>query len=332
MKKLQRSTRIAFALGTGLLCGLTAMPATAQQFPAKPIRLVLPFPAGSATDTTLRPFLEHMSQTLGQNVLIDGRPGGGGTVAMMHVKSQPADGYTLYYGTSTSVARSLAPNSQVDLRRDFTPVGPTTATPLIFAVNAEQIKATTLKELIEEARANPGKLNYASYGVGSAAHVTTALLLLETKTSMVHVPYQGTAQATADTAAGRAQVTVTILTALRPHVASLGGSGKLRMLALTIADRSDLMPGLPGTREAGFPTVDLPQWAGLLGPAGTPRGIGDTVNRAVSAAWKDPKLKEFLVRFGQYSIAGTPDDLTRLIDREFSTYTRLISEAGLKLE
>lgn len=314
------------------LAGSLAFPAAAQQYPSKPIRLVIPFPGGSATEQTLRPYVEHMSQTLGQNVLIDGRPGGGGTLALQYAKSQPADGYTLYYGSSTSVARSLAPNSNVDLRKDFTPIGPTTVSPLILVVNADQIKANTVRELVDEARANPGKLNYASYGVGSGAHVSLAMLALEAKVSMVHVPYQGTAQATTDTVGGRVQMTATIVSALRPHVTSLGGSGKLRMLAVLMAERAENLPDLPGMREAGFPAVDFPQWGGILGPVGIPRTVVDPVNRAINAAYRDPKMKEFTTRFGQIAVPGTPEDLARSIEREFGAYTRLIRETGLKIE
>jgi tripartite-type tricarboxylate transporter receptor subunit TctC len=324
--------RLALALGAGLLAALAALPAAAQQFPNRPIRLVLPFPAGSAADTVLRPYLEHMSGTLGQNVLIDGRPGGGGTVAMTHLKTQPPDGYTLYYGSSTSIVRSLAPNAPADLRKDFAPIAPATVSPLILAVNTDLVKATTIRELVEEVRANPGKYNYASYGMGSGAHTSIAMLALEAKLNMVHVPYQGTAQATADTAAGRAHMTATIVSALRPFVASFGGSGKLRMLALTMAERVDIVPDVPGMREAGFPSVDFPQWGGVFGPAGLPRNIVDVLNRAINAAYKDPKMKEFPAKFGQVVVGGTPEDLARILEREFANYARLIREADLKLE
>jgi tripartite-type tricarboxylate transporter receptor subunit TctC len=322
-------------LAAAITCAtLAALPLTAaaQAFPNKPIRLVLPFPSGSATDTVMRPYVEHMSGTLGQNVLIEGRPGGGGTVAMTHVKVQPPDGYTLYYGSSTSIVRARAPNAPADLRKDFAPVSPTTVSPLILAVNTDLVKATTVKELIEEARANPGKLNYASYGMGSGAHTSLAMLALEGKVNMLHVPYQGTAQATADTAAGRAHMTATIVSALRPYVASLGGSGKLRMLALTMADRVDIIPDVPGMRDAGFPAVDFPQWGGIFSPAGMPRNIVEVLNKAINTAYRDPKNKEFPARFGQVVVGGSPEDLARITEREFANYARLIKEADLKLE
>jgi tripartite-type tricarboxylate transporter receptor subunit TctC len=306
--------------------------AAAQAFPSKPIKFVIPSTAGSGMEASYRPVAEHMTDTLGQNVILDMRPGAGGTVASQFVKAQPPDGYTIYLATNQLTVKSVVPNAQVDIRRDFTPIAPTAYSPFIIAVNAEQIKATTLQELIAEAKSRPGQINYASYGIGSGAHMLMAMILNEAKVSMVHVPYQGTAQAVADTVGGRTQVTVSIVGAFRPYVASLGGSGKLRMLAVGNAERSPLVPDLPGMRESGFADIDYIGWGGIVGPAGMRRDVVDKLNGAINLASRDPRLQNFQKASGTLALNGTPEELARIIDREYNAYTKLIQETGLKLE
>jgi tripartite-type tricarboxylate transporter receptor subunit TctC len=331
MIDIRRSTRFALALGAGFIAAVAGTSAQAQAYPNKPIRFVIGFPAGSATDITFRPIMEHMSQTLGQNVIIDARPGGGGTVGAQYVKSQPGDGYTFYLASNALVSVALRSKGEIDLRRDYSPIAPVTVSPLVLGVTST-LKINSLKDLIDEARANPGKINYASYGVGSGAHVFMELLLSEAKVNMVHVPYQGTAQATTDTAEGRVQVTGTILATARPHVASMGGSGKLRLIAVSTGERSPLAPDLPGMRESGFPQIDFPLWGGFVGPAGIPRPIVDTLARASAAAYKDPKIIEMAAKFGQTPVYGGPEDLSRIMLREYDATAKLIKEAGLKIE
>ena len=240
----------ALALFAACLASLAAFNAQAQQFPSKPLRFVHGFPGGSATDTIYRPVMEKLGALLGQPVVVDPRPGGGGLVSALHVKSQAPDGYTFYMASNTLISRSVEPNAQIDARKDFTPIVPSAASTIVLAVNSDQVKATTLKEFVDEVRAKPGQLNYASYGIGSSSNVAMELLLYEAKLKIVHIPYQGSAPAALDTAAGRAQATVTITSSLRPFVASLGGSGKLRMLVVTTAERSSLLPEVPGVRSS----------------------------------------------------------------------------------
>lgn len=329
-----RTTATVFAhavLGATLLAGLAA-PVAAQNFPNKPIRMVLPFPAGSATEITFRPMAEVMTKLLGQPVLVDARPGGGSMVGSLYVKTQPADGYTMVMASNTLTVRSLVKDAQVDVRKDYTPISLTSIAPLVIAVNAEQVKATTFRGLMDEARANPGKLNYGSYGIGSGAHMFMELMLNEHKVSMVHVPFQGTAQATLDAAAGRIQVNPTLYPTLTAHVASLGGSGKLRMIAISMAERSRLIPGVPGMKESGYPDMDYGLWGGMVGPAGMPRPIVDTLNRAINEALKDPKVAENFNRIGTNPLGGTPEDMARRIQIEYDAYAKLIKETGISLE
>jgi tripartite-type tricarboxylate transporter receptor subunit TctC len=322
----------ACAVALAAASTLASTPASAQAFPNRPVRFVIGFPAGSAGDLTFRPVAEAMTRTLGQNVVMEYRPGGGGMVQALYVKSQPADGYTFALASNSLVGASLRQGSEIDIRRDFTPIATASAAPLFIAVNADQVKAGTLKEFLDEVRAKPGQMNYASNGVGSSGHVFMELLLSETKLQMVHVPYQGGGPATADTASGRTVTTTTSLAALRPFVASLGGSGKLRILAATTAERSSLLPEVPGMREAGLPQIDFPTWAGFVGPRGMPRNVVDVLGRAIGDVYKDPKITEVLARLGVVPVNGGPEDLARIISREYDATAKLIRENGLKLE
>jgi tripartite-type tricarboxylate transporter receptor subunit TctC len=334
MKRGGAVTSRAFgrALVALVLAALAAQHAAAQGLFSKPIRLVIPFPAGSTTDVLFRPLAEHMGGTLGQTIIMDAKPGSGSMVASLFVKRAPADGQYIYLVTNTAVTKSLLPDSDIDVRKDFTHIVAVDESPLIVAVNSDQIKATSIKELVEEARRRPGELNYASTGVGSGAHLFVELLANEAKVKFTHVPYTGTAQGTADVAAGRLQFTGTVLAALRPYVASLGGSGRLRMLGVSSLERSSLTPDLPGMREAGYPQAVFSYWGAIVGPPGMARPMVDALNRAGNLALKDPKNIEVLARAGQTPLGGTPEDLTRRIAQEYDAYARLIHDTGLKLE
>lgn len=321
----------SMVLGAGLLAGIAAS-ASAQSFPSKPMRMVLAFPAGSGTELSYRPVADAMSRVLGQTVLVDARPGGGSMVASLYVKAQPADGYTLYAASNTVTMKSLVKDAQVDIRRDFTPVGLMNVATLVFTVNADQVKATTMKELVDEIRSKPGQLNYGSYGVGSGAHIITEMFLNETKTKMVHVPFQGTAQAALETAAGRIQFNAAFYPTLNPFVTSLGGNGKIRMIAVTIPERSSLIPGVPGMRESGYPDLDSGLWGGVVGPANMPRPIVDTLNRALNEALKDPKVVENFTRIGSLILGGTPEDMAQKTTRQYDAYAKLMRETGIVLE
>ena len=332
MKSGNRLIATALAAGSALALSVAAGSAMAQAFPNAPIKFVIPFPAGSGSDLVHRPIAEHMSRTLGQPVLIDPRAGGGTMVASLFVKSQPPDGYTMYAASNSVTIKSVIPNAQIDIRKDFTPIIAPSISPMLILVNAEQVKATTMRELLAEARAKGGEMNYASYGIGSGAHMFMEMLLNENKVKMVHVPYQGTAQAAADTAGGRVQVTGTILASARPYLAEYGGSGKLRLIGQSLGERTPVLPNTPGMKESGFPDLDYGLWGGYIGPAGMSREVVATLNRAVNAALKDPAIVAHWTRLGQQIIGGTPEDLTRIINREYDGYTRLIRETGVKLE
>lgn len=328
-----RWIRAALALTAAVSAlAFNAPTAFAQAYPNRPITLVIPFPPGAGSDLVLRPLAEHISKTLGQNVLVDNKPGGGSIIASKYVKQQPADGYTIYHVSNTALTKSMVPDAEVDIRKDFTPIIMPLYSPLIITVNSDQMKATTVKEMIAEIRTKPGQLNYGSYGIGSGGHLFMEILLNEGKAKMVHVPFQGTAQAVTATVAGEVQVTTSILASLRAHIKETSGSGKLRVIAVTTGDRSGVLPNTPGMKEAGYPDIDYSIWSGIVGPAGLPRDVVAKLNQALNTAVKDPKIIETELRFGQFTKGGTPEVLVDQINREFNAYAKLIKETGLKLE
>ena len=303
----------------------------AQAYPTKPINYVLASTAGGGAEAAFRPIAEQLAKVLGQSVILDFKPGAGGDIASLHVKSQAPDGYTVFAASNQVVVRSLVPNAKFDARKDFTHISPSGWSAFIIAVNAEQIKATTIRELIEEARRRPSEINYASYGVGSGAHMLMELLLYETKVSMTHVAYKSTAGSVADTVGGRTQVVIGIMPTMAPHVASQGGSGKLRVLVVTSQDRSPFFADIPGMRDAGY-QLDYVGWSGFMGPPGMAPGLVSVLNRAYNETLKDPATAERLRKNGSINTGGTPQQLTRNVEREYNEYARLIKETGLKLE
>jgi tripartite-type tricarboxylate transporter receptor subunit TctC len=328
MKTRQQAFRIARLAALCVASG-AALSATAQQsFPNRTVRLVLPFAAGGGPDLVNRPVAEHMTKTLGQPVVLDNRPGGGGLVASQFVKAAPPDGHVFYQIAGSIVVQSVRDNPPVHILRDFTFIAPHTRNVIMVIVSPEHSKARTLKELIEESRANPGKLNYASYGMGTSGHMFTELLASEAKVKWVHVPFSSTTQAAAETVAGRTQLTVLGITTVAPFVSS----GKLRMLAVSTAERWPLNPDVPGMRESGFPQIDFPVWAGYVGPAGMPREIVNRLNQAINLALKDPEVVEFYRKVQTVAVGGTPEDLKNSVEREYNAYLKLMKETGLKLE
>jgi len=314
-----------------LACGAALAPASAQQnLPAGPLKFVHPFPAGSGSDLAYRPVMEKLGEVLGKTVISEPHPGGSSSIASLYVKKQPADGSTFYQLSATAIVRSLV-NPEVDVRKDFTPISCITNAPLIIAVNSD-LKINTLKELLDAARARPNELNYASYGVGSGAHLVFEYLTHEAGVKMTHVPYQGSAQATLDTAAGRTQATGMILVTAQPFVKQLGGNGKLTMLAVSTLEPTPLIPGVPGLKASGFPQVDWGLWAGIVGPAGMPRPVVDTLYRAFNQVYKDPKVIDMIGKIGQDPLYCTPDEMGRRLAKDYDTFSKLVRDTGIKLE
>jgi tripartite-type tricarboxylate transporter receptor subunit TctC len=312
-------------LASAALCACVA--AHAQSYPAKPIRLVVPYPAGSASDIIMRMLSEKMQPELKQSIVIDARPGGGTAIAVRYVMSQPADGYTLYNYTSSSAIKSAVKDASFDVRKDLTHIVSVITAPPILAVNPEKVPVKTVPELIAFVKANPGKLNFSNYGYGTLSHLCAVLLTQQAGLNVVHVPYKGPVANVLSLSTGDSQITFDGKGELGKYPPD-----KVRMLAVSTAERSPLSPDLPGMRESGLPDFDMTAILSLAGPAGLPAPIVRTVNAAANVALKDKSLIDGYLKLGLVATGGTPEQITAQVNREVETMRKIIHDADLNIE
>lgn len=317
--------RIAFAL----LVALTALTAQAQQFPNRPIRLVVSYPPGASTDILARQMAEGMSQELGQPVVVENKPGGNTVIGMQSVATAAPDGYTLAF-IDPSFASN--PSLQKDIPYtlgSFTPISLAGTAGLIWVVHPD-VKATTAKEFIALAKAEPGKLTYGHSGVGSPPHLAPEILKSRAGIDVLAVPYKGSGPAVTDLLAGRLSMMMTGVSAVKQHV----DAGNLRALAVTGKMRSPVMPNVPTLDEAGVPIPELEEgtWWGILAPAGTPADVVARLNRSMQAAAANPAVKEKLAAQNILTLHSTPEAFGTLIAKETKSYADLVKKTGIKVE
>ena len=317
------ATRLAAALAFAL-----AAATAAAQYPVKPIRLVVPFSPGAGTDTVARYVAQKLSDRLGQQVVVDNRTGAGGAIGAAEVAKAEPDGYTLLFVASpfTTVAAS-ARNPGYDPVAQFAPVAPIAAGPLAFVV-APSVPATSMREFIDLARREPGKLNYGSAGSGSVNHLALELFMARTATSLVHVPYRGIADATKDLLGGTLQA----MTASIPAALPLAADKRVRVLAVTGSRRIPQMPDVPSWQEQGVANAEVINYWGIVAPAGTPREPIARLAAAVRIVLAQPDVRERLEREGAELIPGDPAQLGALIARDLASWKKLITEARLTFE
>lgn len=301
--------------------------AAAADFPSKPIRLVVHFPAGSSTDVIGRILAESAARKLGQPIIVDNKPGADGAIAATEIKRSPADGYTLMLATNSPMSGipALKKAPPYDVTKDFTPV--TDVGRYTFAVYVPaQSRAKTLAELMAQARTNPGKL---AYGAGNVTgQLSMASMALTSKVDMTHVPYKGEPPAMTDLIGGRIDAMVATAGTGVPHVQS----GKLRALATITHKRSAMLPDVPTIREAGFPNFSMEPWAGLFGPANMPKDVTDKLNRAFGAAMKDPEVIKKMASQDFALTPSTPEALGVLVKRQLEVHREIARAAGVQPE
>jgi tripartite-type tricarboxylate transporter receptor subunit TctC len=300
--------------------------AHAQDFPNRPITLVVPYAAGGGNDVMARIVGEKMSKTLGQQIVIDNRPGAGGALATRQVAKATPDGYTLVIGGTGSLAvnPTLLPNVGYDVRKDFAPIGLIGSSAMIVLVHPS-VQAKSIPELIALAKKNPGKLNYASAGVGSGIHLGAELFANMAGLKLVHVPYKGTGPALTDLIGGHVSIYFSSLPSAIGHVKD----GKVRALAVTATKRSNIFPDLPTVAEAALPGFEAALRYGIVAPAGTPRPIVDKLNAALRQALADPDTIARIARDGTEAWPGSPEDYATDIDREERKWSEVVKRAGL---
>ena len=297
-------------------------------YPTKPIRLVVPFPAGGATDIFARTLSQKLGEKIGSSVVVDNKPGAGGTLGSDLVAKSVADGYTILLATSSthSIGPNLNPRMPYDAVRDFTPIAQVGNAPSIMLV-PNSSPAKTIQEWIELAKKNPGKLNYASSGNGTIVQLTAELFKSQAGLFVVHIPYKGTALAMPDLISGKVDVLFDSLPTGLPHVKD----GRLRALGVTSAQRTSMAPGLPAISEV-LPGYESTTWFGLFGPQGMRPELVARVNAAALQALADPEVKDKLQRLGIEAVGTSPTQFTAMLASESAKWKKIITERKITLD
>ena len=316
-------------LTMGVVLAAFAFGAAAQSYPTKSIRVVVPFPAGGTTDVLARAVAQKLTESLGQPAVVDNRPGAGGNIGAELVAKAPPDGYTLLMGTvgTHAINPSLYPKMPYDHVKDFVPVILVAGVPNVLVVNPS-LPVNSVQELIAYAKANPGKLNFASSGNGTSIHLSGEMFKTMAGVQMTHVPYKGSAPALQDLVGGQVQLMFDNL----PSSLALIKAGKLKALAVTSLTRAAALPEVPTVAESGLPGFEASSWFGLLAPAGTPQPIVVTLNGDVAKWLATADAKEKLLAQGAIAAGGPPADFTRHIAAETAKWQKVVKDSGAKID
>jgi tripartite-type tricarboxylate transporter receptor subunit TctC len=303
--------------------------ALAQTYPTKPIRVIIAQASGSATDVVTRIIGNKLQENLGQPLVIDARPGAGGTLGTDVAAKAAPDGYTLFMANNSTHGSNPALYAKLpyDAVRDFSPIIFAAATPYVLSVHPS-LPVNTVKQLIALAKSKPGHINYASAGNGSTHHLSGELLKTMAGIDMIHVPYKGTTPAISALLGGEVSVMFATVTGIQPHVKT----GRAKALAVTTAKRSNMMPEVPAVSEAALPGFEMLSWFGLLAPAGTPSAVVTRMNTETAKVLATTEVKTALAAQGLEAISGTPDQFGEYIKREIAKITKIANAAGVKAE
>ena len=320
----------ATAIACALTPALAQAPAAggAQGYPSRPIRMIVPFPAGGATDILARALSQKLGEKVGQTVIVDNRPGAGGTIGADAASKAPADGYTILLATSSthSIGPAINPRIPYNVDIDFTPIAYVAISPNIVLV-PNTSPARTMREFIDYVKRNPGRLNYASSGNGTIVHLTTEYFKAQSDTYILHIPYRGTALAIPDLISGKIDVLFDSFVTGMPHVRD----GKLRALAVTSLKRTALAPDLPAVSET-LPGFESVTWFGVYGPKGMPADLVARLNQGVNAALADSDLKARFSRLGAEPTGGTPAAFASMVRADTVKWKKIISERKIAVE
>ncbi len=301
--------------------------AAAQDFPSRPIRLIVPFAAGGGADGVARIVAKRVSETIGQSVIVENRPGAGGNIAAEYVISTPPDGYTLMLAGSTSINMAVFENIKYDLLRDFAPITMTTYYPYVMAVN-NKLPVKNVQEFVAFAKSKPGQLNYGTAGVGTAPHLVTESFNVTAGLKIVHVPYRGTALAVGDLLGEQVTVVFGDPITLLQHVKA----GTLRGLAVTSPERSPVAPEIPTIAESGYPGFDGAAWHGIMAPAKTPPEVVRKLNAEIVAALKHPETKALLVNQAMQPIGNSPEEFVAFLKKDIDLWKKVADMTGIRVK
>jgi tripartite-type tricarboxylate transporter receptor subunit TctC len=309
---------------------LVAVSAHAQSYPSKPVRLVVGFAPGGAADFVARAFQDPLGKALGQPIIIDNRPGAGSSIAAEHVAKSAPDGYTVLIASPSSILVNpiITPKAGFQPLKDLVAVSKVSSSPLILAVNPA-VGVNSVRELIDHAKRNPGKLNYATSGNGSAPHMAAVLFVRVAQVDMVHVPFKGGAPAVQSVLAGDTQLAF----ATPPSVLPLVQAGRLKALAITSPKGTPLIPGVPGMADAGLPDYEIGFWYGFFVPAGTPPEVVRKLFDVTSQVLKMPETAKILAREGtETANSDSPEQFVRFLNEDAKLWARLVKESGAKAD
>ena len=328
-KLIHAGTIAALSAASSFALAQATSTGSGQTYPAKPVRIVVPFPAGGPIDMTTRPLAQKLTEGLGGPVVVDNRGGANGNIGAENVAKSPPDGYSLVVGAGGgfAIGPHLYTKLPFDVFRDFAPVSLFLTLPQLLVVHP-QLPVKTVKDLVALAKAKPNQLNFGSSGAGSTPHLAAELLKRSAQIEMVHVPYKGMGPATMDLMGGQLQ----LVFADMPVLLQQAKAGKLRPLAVGTPKRSANLPEVPTMIEAGFPKVEASNWYGLFAPAGTPRDIIARLNAETVKAMSNPDLKTFMQNQGAEAAGSTPEQLGVLHRREFERWGSVIKAIGVTLE
>lgn len=326
MKRFFPRATMVFAL---VLAFAGAASAYAQQYPGRPIRMIVPFPPSGSTDIMARVLAQKLTERLGQQVIVDNRGGAGGRIGMELAAKAPPDGYTLMMSTSIThtVGVSLYSKLPYNVLTDFAPITMAASVPLLVVVNPS-VPARSVKELIVLAKASPGQLNYASPGNGTSGHLAAEMFKSMASVDIVHVPYKGGGPAVMDLIGGQVQMLILSAVATLPHVKS----GKLKALALTSLTRSPDLPNIPTVSESGLPGYEVVLWYGVFAPAKTPKAIVTRLNQDVVKIMQSPEMGARLASEGGRPVGNTPEQFQEIIKADVAKWAKIVKDADIKVE
>jgi len=324
--------RQQFVCSTLALLGLAAVmaqtPASAQAYPNRPVKIVVPFATGGPADVYARFMAQRLGDALGQSFVVDNKPGGGSVIGTDLAAKAPADGYTLLMMSNThTVNETLIPNKPFQLMRDFVGVAPINYSDLVLVAHPS-VPANNLRELLAQAKANPGKMNYASSGPGTPYHMAGELLKSMASIDVVHVPYKGSSGARTDILAGQVQIMFDAITTMTEQVKA----GKVKALATSGRTRSDVLPDVPTLSEAGVPGYEATIWLGLMAPRGTPQEVVNRLNEAVGKIVGAPEQKQQWSKQGAVPMVMNPTAFTRYLNEDIAKWSTVIKTANIKLD
>jgi tripartite-type tricarboxylate transporter receptor subunit TctC len=321
-----RSLSIAFAIALSVGIALPSL-VQAQDYPNRAIRMIVPFSPGGAADTPGRILMQKLSEALGQQVVMDNRPGAGGTIAAAAVSKAAPDGYTLLMISNTHIiSANMYKNLTYDAITDFSPVFQFGDAPNVLLVHPS-LPAKSVQELIALAKAEPGKINYASSGNGSSQHLFAALFTSMAGIDMYHIPYKGSGRATAELLGGEVKVSCPGIAGMMQYIKD----GRLRPLAVTSAARSPGLPDVPTIAEAGVPGYEASLWLGIIGPAGLPKEVVTKLNTAIAGILKQPETLSALGKVGTEIVYRNPDEFGKYLRSENQKWSKVVKDIGLKV-